>query len=79
MTQLLDKLNAFLLKNDIPNDVTVLSADASTREYFRIEWFGQTAVACVYPDAFDEQEHAYVDVTGAVPSRRITCRRIIRG
>lgn len=63
MTQLLDKLNAFLLKNDIPDDVTVLSADASTREYFRIEWFGQTAVACVYPDAFDEQEHAYVDVT----------------
>jgi len=63
MTQLLDKLNAFLLKNDIPNDVTVLSADASTREYFRIEWFGKTAVACVYPEAFNEQEHAYVDVT----------------
>ncbi len=63
MTQLLDKLNAFLRKNDIPTDVTVLSADASTREYFRIEWFGKTAVACVYPEAFNEQEHAYIDVT----------------
>ncbi|HQZ83196.1 MAG TPA: phosphotransferase [Pyrinomonadaceae bacterium] len=63
MTQLLEKLNAFLAKNDIQSDVKVLSADASTREYFRIEWFGQTAVACVYPEAFNEQEHAYVDVT----------------
>jgi len=63
MTQLLDKLNAFLAKNDIRSEVAVLSADASTREYFRIEWFGRTAVACVYPEAFNEQEHAYVDVT----------------
>ncbi|MBX3282235.1 MAG: phosphotransferase [Acidobacteria bacterium] len=63
MMQLLDKLNAFLAKNDIQSEVTVLSADASTREYFRIDWFGQTAVACVYPDAFLENEHSYVDVT----------------
>lgn len=63
MTELLDKLHAFLAKNDLRSEVIALSADASTREYFRIDWFGRTAVACVYPDPFVEAEHSYVDVT----------------
>jgi N-acetylmuramate 1-kinase len=43
---------------------TPLSQDASTREYFRIEWHGRPAVACVYPEPFAAAEHNYIDVTG---------------
>ncbi len=63
MTKLADKLNAFLAKNEIQSEIEALSADASTREYFRIAWGETTAVACVYPEAFLEEEHSYVDVT----------------
>lgn len=63
MTKLADKLNVFLAKNEIQSEIEALSADASTREYFRITWGDVSAVACVYPEAFNEQEHAYVDVT----------------
>ncbi len=63
MTKLADKLNVFLAKNEIQSEIEALSADASTREYFRIAWGETTAVACVYPEAFLEEEHSYVDVT----------------
>ena len=63
MTKLADKLNAFLAKNEIQSEIEALSADASTREYFRITWGDVSAVACVYPEAFLEEEHNYVDVT----------------
>lgn len=63
MTKLADKLNAFLAKNEIQSEIEALSADASTREYFRITWGDVSAVACVYPESFVEQEHSYVDVT----------------
>ena len=63
MMKLADKLNAFLAKNEIQSEIEALSADASTREYFRIAWGETTAVACVYPEAFLEEEHSYVDVT----------------
>jgi N-acetylmuramate 1-kinase len=43
--------------------LTPLSQDASTREYFRIEWHGRPAVACVYPEPFAAAEHNYIDVT----------------
>src|SRR5688500_4151911 len=41
-----------------------LTPDASTREYFRIEWNGATAIACVYPEPHSESAHSYLDVTG---------------
>jgi aminoglycoside/choline kinase family phosphotransferase len=41
----------------------VLTPDASTREYFRIDWRGATAIACVYGETFVAAEHNYLDVT----------------
>jgi len=43
--------------------VIALTPDASTREYFRIPWKRTTAVAAVYPEAFDPELHPYLDVT----------------
>lgn len=40
-----------------------LTADASTRGYFRIAWKGTQAIACVYPESFDPAEQSYIDVT----------------
>jgi N-acetylmuramate 1-kinase len=40
-----------------------VTADASTREYFRIAWNGGPAIACVYPEPFTEAVDSYVDVT----------------
>src|SRR5215471_21842963 len=45
------------------NGVTALTPDASTREYFRIPWSKGTAIAAVYPEAFDAAVHPYLDVT----------------
>ena len=42
---------------------TPLSQDASTREYFRIDWHGKRAIACVYPEPFASADHNYIDVT----------------
>ena len=45
------------------SDITALTPDASTREYFRIPWKHGTAVAAVYPEPFDPEIHPYLDVT----------------
>jgi hypothetical protein len=39
-----------------------LTPDASTREYFRISWEDSTAIACVYPEPFIDEEQSYLDV-----------------
>ena len=57
------RLELFLERSGEPTNVDLLTADASTREYFRVGWKGEGAVACVYPDAFDPAESAYLDVT----------------
>src|ERR1041384_7430023 len=44
-------------------EIFPLTPDASTREYFRIPWGKATAVAAVYPEAFDASVHPYLDVT----------------
>src|SRR3989440_8413318 len=44
-------------------EIFPLTPDASTREYFRIPWGKGTAVAAVYPEAFDAAVHPYLDVT----------------
>lgn len=59
----LARLQNFLKKADLPETVEPLTPDASTREYFRIDWYGATAVACVYPEAFVPEDHPYLDVT----------------
>lgn len=43
--------------------IVALTPDASTRNYFRIPWKKNKAVAAVYPDPFDPDIHPYLDVT----------------
>ncbi len=57
------RLKAFLDLRSQAGDFQSLTADASTREYFRIGWNGSTAIACVYPEPFDPAGHSYLDVT----------------
>ena len=48
----LERLQNFLKKAGLREDVEPLTPDASTREYFRIDWHGATAIACVYSEVF---------------------------
>jgi aminoglycoside/choline kinase family phosphotransferase len=43
--------------------IVALTPDASTREYFRVPWRDETAVAAVYPEPFDPEVHPFIDVT----------------
>ena len=57
------RLQNFLKKNNQNSEFEVLTPDASTREYFRVRWNNQPAIACVYGEAFKASEHSYLDVT----------------
>jgi N-acetylmuramate 1-kinase len=57
------RLAKFLSLRGMPAEVVQLTADASTREYFRIAWSDVTAIACVYPEPFVAAEQNYLDVT----------------
>lgn len=57
------RLRGFLSKNNQKNVIETLTPDASTREYFRVEWNGKPAVACVYAESFTAAEHSYLDAT----------------
>lgn len=63
MSDYFDRLNKFLIERQQPLEVESLTADASIREYFRISWNGRSAIACVYPEAFDPADQSYLDVT----------------
>ena len=63
MPDLVEQLKTFLRVRSRTSGIQALTADASTREYFRIDWEGGKAVACVYPEPFDPAEHPYLDVT----------------
>lgn len=63
MNDFLNRLNSYLEAHELPTEVELLTADASTREYFRIQRHGTTAIACVYPEPFDPAEQNYLDVT----------------
>jgi len=45
------------------NGIVALTPDASTRVYFRVPWKRGTAIAAVYPEAFDEAVQPYLDIT----------------
>jgi N-acetylmuramate 1-kinase len=63
MSDFRERLETFLAgKNQKPN-IEQLTPDASTREYFRVNWNETTAIACVYPEPFDADEQTYLDVT----------------
>ncbi len=59
----IERLRKYLAKNNQPNEIDLLTPDASTREYFRINWRGKPAIACIYPEPFLSNEHTYLDVT----------------
>jgi len=63
MSDLKLRLDQFLSKNGGQGDVQQLTTDASTREYFRINWKGGSAIACVYPESFVAAEQSYLDVS----------------
>ena len=59
-----DRLARFITQQGIASkEVIPLTPDASTRKYYRIGWKNRTAVAAVYPEAFDPEFHPYLDVT----------------
>ncbi len=57
------RLETFLTSRGQPERVIQLTPDASTREYFRVQWDGKSAIACVYPESFVAAEQTYLDVT----------------
>jgi len=63
MQDIRSRLVDFLTSRNQNTFFQPLTADASTREYFRIDWNGRSAVACVYPQAFVPDEQTYLDVT----------------
>lgn len=57
------RLEQYLERQSLSGRIVPLTPDASTRVYFRIPWKKGTAVAAVYPEAFDETVQPYLDVT----------------
>jgi aminoglycoside/choline kinase family phosphotransferase len=76
-SRLKDKLELFLAARGEQGEVVELTADASTREYFRVRWQGGTAVACVYPEGFDADSDAYLDVTAVFRSGGLPVAQIL--
>ncbi|CAN5380541.1 phosphotransferase [soil metagenome] len=70
------RLADFLISKGEPAEFIELTADASTREYFRVPWKGGSAVACVYPEGFHPATQPYLDATrlfreGGLPVAKI--------
>jgi len=63
MSDYVERLKKFLISRGQPTHYESLTADASTREYFRIHWDGESTIACVYAEPFDPAEQTYLDVT----------------
>ncbi len=65
MTDAAQRLKTFLMQRNKSEDIKIqqLTPDASTREYFRIDWNNKTAIACVYPETFLPEEQTYLDAT----------------
>lgn len=57
------RLRQFLSSRQLQPNFKQLTADASTREYFRIVDGDKTRIACVYPESFKASEQSYIDVT----------------
>lgn len=63
MSDFRHRLERFLVQKKQISEILQLTPDASVREYFRINWNGAAAIACVYPESFVEHEQTYLDVT----------------
>jgi len=78
MSDTTSRLKRFLLERGRAlRDIEPLSPDASTREYFRILWDSSTAVACVYPLAFDPAMDAYLDVSDLFELAKLPIAKIL--
>ncbi len=67
----IERLQNFLAQNNQKARFEVLTPDASTREYFRVEWKDKPAIACVYGERFKASEHSYLDVTALFASAEL--------
>src|SRR5215213_5376722 len=78
MSELEKRLNNFLSENRQPPVISQLTPDASTREYFRVLWHAQPAIACVYPfnDLCLGQFEACLDVTAVFLDAGLPVARI---
>ena len=63
MSDFRPRLEQFLLSHNERSQVVQLTPDASTREYFRVEFRGFAAIASVYPESFFAAEQSYLDVS----------------
>ncbi|HQX55518.1 MAG TPA: phosphotransferase [Pyrinomonadaceae bacterium] len=63
MSEYVNRLKQFLEARGQSTEFTALTADASTREYYRIQWKGASAIGCVYPESFIPEEQNYIDAT----------------
>ncbi|QYO66733.1 aminoglycoside phosphotransferase family protein [Leptolyngbya sp. 7M] len=57
------RLRQFLSSRQLQPNFKQLTADASTREYFRILDNDHSVIACVYPEPFKIREQTYIEVT----------------
>src|SRR5829696_2419272 len=76
MSDFLARLERFLNERGEKPSIEQLTQDASTREYFRIAWHGETAIACVYPEPFIAAEQTYLDVTNLFSRAQLPVARI---
>jgi len=76
MSDFLTRLEKFLTEHEEKLNIEQLTPDASTREYFRVGWKGETAIACVYPEPFVAAEQTYLDVTNLFASAGLPVAKI---
>lgn len=72
----IDRLKKFLQKNHQTESIERLTPDASTREYFRVQWNDKNVIACVYPEKFDDNL-PYLDVTNLFKQADLPVAEII--
>lgn len=63
MSEFQERLERFLAERGESLSFQQLTPDASIREYFRVSRREGSAIACVYPEAFIENEQSYLDVS----------------
>jgi N-acetylmuramate 1-kinase len=77
MSDFLSRLEGFLKNRNEQPSYQQLTPDASTREYFRVPWRASTAIACVYPEAFIEDEQSYLDVSRLFVSAGLPVAKVL--
>jgi N-acetylmuramate 1-kinase len=72
------RLENFLNQHSQIIDIAPLTPDASLREYFRVNWNGKPAIACVYPndDFGNTQFAACLDVTNVFLSVNLPVAKV---